>query len=117
MTFLAQVQPMVQIAGASHCRWPITPLDRDDVAREIADAGWSVDYHEAPDHETCLVVLPDEDDALPTFVLSVVRSVVGSQFRLEECRNDALRGLGDYSTLGEAVAALLDAMASQARTN
>jgi hypothetical protein len=117
MTFLVKVRPMAQLPGVSHRRWPITSLDREVVAQELAGTGWSVAYHEAPDHETSLVVLPDEDDALPTFVLSVVRSVVGSQFRLEECRSDALGGLGDFSTLGEAVAALLDAMASQARTN
>ena len=109
MTFLAKVPSMLQLAGTSRRRWPITSLDRDVVAQEIAGAGWSVDYHEAPDHETSLVVLPDADDALSTFVLSVV----GSQFRLQECRDDALRGLGDFATLGEAVDALLDAMASQ----
>ena len=109
MTFLAQFHPTLLFTGVSRCGQSITRLDRDVVADAVGGANWSVEYHEAPDHETSLVVLPDEDEYLSTFVLSVA----GSHFCLQECRHDVLHRLGEFGTLEEAVTALRRVMSGQ----
>jgi hypothetical protein len=79
------------------------------VADAIAGMGWSVHYHEAPDYEASLMLLPEDDDRFSTFVISTAEGCLC----LEEVRDDALHSLGRFATLGDTITKLRRAMADQ----
>jgi len=95
-----------EITEFSHEYRPVSVFDRDTVADAISDTSWSVEYHEAPDRQASLMIMPDTDDRLPTFVVSAA-----VRFRLQSCQGDALWLLGEFWTLSETVTALRRAMA------
>ena len=112
MTSVTALRPKLQVIDTSSpwLAWLSgSALDSTAVANAIAGWGWSVQYHEAPDYEASLMILPDDDDGLSTFVISAA----AARFRLQECRDDALRHLGEFATLGDAVVRLRRAMADQ----
>jgi len=109
MTFLTHRPMMLEITNLSHESPPVSLLDRATVAEAIVGRGWSVEYHEAPDYETCLIVLPETDEGSPTFVISAA----GSRFCLQGCRDDALHHLGEFRTLSETIKALRRALSGQ----
>jgi hypothetical protein len=84
-------------------------LDSAEVAAAIAGTGWSVHDHEAPDYETSLIILPEDDDRFPTFVISHA----GPGFCLEELRDDALHNRGQFATLADTITRLRRTMAEQ----
>jgi hypothetical protein len=96
MTTLTARCPRLQITDTSSpwLPWLSGPsLDSTAVASAIAGTNWSVCYHEAPDYETSLMILPEDDDRFPTFVISHA----GTCFCLEELRDDALHDLGELA--------------------
>jgi hypothetical protein len=112
MTSVSPCRPRFQMTGISYpwLSWLSgTSLDRTAVAAAIAGTGWSARYHEAPDYEASLIVLPEDDDRFPTFVISHA----GASFCLEELRDDALHDLGEFATLADTITSLRRAMAEQ----
>jgi hypothetical protein len=109
MTFLPRQPMRPEIIDFSHAYLPVSALDRDTVADAITGTGWSVEYHEAPDNHVSLMIMPDGDDRLPTYVVS---STV--QFCLQSCQGDVLWLLGTFGTLSETIASLRRAMANEA---
>jgi hypothetical protein len=85
-------------------------LDSTAVAAAIAGTGWSVHYHEAPDYEASLILLPEDDDRFSSFVISPA----GECLCLEEVRDDALHSLGRFTTLADTITKLRRVMADQA---
>ena len=109
MTSLSPFRPRLQITGISHPWLSVSSLDSTAVADAIDGTGWSVSYHEAPDYGASLMILPDDDDRLSTFVISAS----GACFCLHECRDDELQGLGEFATWEETVMRLCHALAAQ----
>ena len=109
MTFLSRRLSRLPITAISHPWLSVPSLDRTAVANAIDGTGWSVQCHKSPDYETSLMILPYQDESLSTFVMSEA----GNCFRLQECRDDALHRLGDFATLGDAIAKLCRALADQ----
>lgn len=87
---------------------PISRQDRDAFAAAIQDSGWCVEFHEAPDRETSLMVIPERGSDLRAFVLSRTTRV-----RLQACRDDKLWDLGEFLTLQDAVGTLRQSMADE----
>jgi hypothetical protein len=112
MTSLSPSRPRPQISGISYpwLSWLSgSPLDSTVVAAAIAGTGWSVHYHEAPDYEASLILLPEDDDRFSTFVISLA----GGQLCLGEVRDDALYNLGRFSTLADTITRLRRVMPDQ----
>jgi hypothetical protein len=113
MTSVSPCRPRFQMTGISYpwLSWLSgSSLDSTAVADAIAGTGWSMHLHEAPDHEASVMVLPEEDDRFPTFVISHA----GASFCLEELRDDALHNLGEFDTLADTITRLHRAMAERA---
>jgi hypothetical protein len=112
MTALSPSRPRPQIPGISYpwLSWLIgASLDSTAVAAAIAGMGWSVHYHEAPDYEASLILLPEDDDRFSTFVISTA----GGCLCLEEVRDDALHNFGWFTTLADTITKLRRVMADQ----
>jgi hypothetical protein len=89
--------------------WPLSRRDRNIVAEATIGAGWSTEYHESPDYQASLMILPIRDDSLATFVISPL----ALRFRLAACQDDLIYQLGVFQTLSETVTALRRSMADQ----
>ena len=112
MATLTVRRPRLQITDISHpwLSWLSgSCLDRTAVAAAIAGTGWSVLYHEAPDFEASLMVVPEDDDRFSTFVISVA----SSRFCVHECRRDVRYRRGQFDTLEGAITRLRHALADQ----
>jgi hypothetical protein len=109
MTSLFPRPSRFPMTAISHPLLPIPSLDSTAVADAIDGTGWSVRYHESPDYKASLMILPDEDGNLSTFVISEVETC----FRLQECRDDALHGLGEFATLEDVIIRLCRALKDQ----
>jgi hypothetical protein len=113
MTSLFLSHPRPQIPGISYpwLSWLAgSTLDSTAVATAIVGTGWSVPYHEAPDYEASLILLPEDDDRFSTFLISTG----GGCLCLGEVRDDALHSLGWFTTLADTITRLRHAMAAQA---
>jgi hypothetical protein len=109
MTSLSPSRPRLQMTGISYPWLSASRLDSAAVADATAGTGWSVHYHEAPDYQASLILLPEDDDRFPAFVISTA----GARLCLEEVRDDTLHSLGRFATLEDTITKLRRTMADQ----
>ena len=112
MTALSPFRPRPQIPGSSYpwLSWLSgSALDSTAVAAAVVGTGWSVHYHEAPDYEASLILLPEDDDRFSTFVISTG----GGCLCLAEVRDDTLHNLGWFTTLADTITELHHVMSDQ----
>jgi hypothetical protein len=109
MTSLSPSRPRLQMTGISYPCLSASRLDSAAVADATAGTGWSVHYHEAPDYQASLMLLPEDDDCLSAFVISAAEG----DLCLEEVRDDTLHRLGRFTTLADTITELRRAIADQ----
>ena len=106
MAVLSPARPRLQRASMPPAPQSLAVFGRNAVARAIRGTKWTVAYHQAPDYQESLIVLP-ADDTASTFVISAI----GPYLRLQACRDDTLRNIGGPDSPAHIVSALRSAIA------